>query len=155
MALQSSARLGWSLFVIAGFASLWILFGIANKRGWNIPKNIILLLIFTSILEIAWDYLTGFNKWSFNFVIPIMFSASIIALTIFALIRKLHPGDYLFILFIISILSICSFFLIAFHLVSVIYPALICFVFSVISASRIIIFEKKSLLIEFKRRMHI
>ncbi|MDR0878589.1 MAG: DUF6320 domain-containing protein [Treponema sp.] len=155
MAIQSSTRLGWSLFVIAGLASLWILFGIANKRWWNIPKSIILLLIFTSILEVAWDYLTGFYKWSFTFVIPIMFSASIIALTIFAVIRKLQPGDYLFILFIMSIVSVCSLLLIIFHLVSVIYPALICFVFSVISSSRIIIFEKKSLLKELRRRMHV
>jgi CHASE2 domain-containing sensor protein len=106
-------------------------------------------------LEIAWDYLTGFNKWSFNFVIPIMFSASIIALSVFAIIRKLQPGDYLFVLFIISIVSICSLFLIIFHLVSVFYPALICFVFSVISASRIIIFEEKSLVKEIKRRLHL
>jgi hypothetical protein len=155
LALQSSTRLGWSLFIIAGLASLWMSFGIANRRWWNIPKIIIWLLIFTSVLEVVWDYLTGFYKWSFTFVIPIMFSASIVALSVFAIIRKLQPGDYLFILFIISIVSICSLFLIIFNLVSVIYPALICFVFSVISASRLIIFERKSLLKEFKWRMHL
>jgi hypothetical protein len=155
IALHSGSRLGWSLFVIAGLASLWLSFGIANKRWWNIPKNIFLQLVVISAMEIVWDLFTGFHKWSFNYVIPIMFSCSIVALTVFAHIRKLRPGDYMFILFIINIVSICSLLLIVFHLVTVIYPVLICFTFSVISAARIILFEGKSLWEELKRRMHI
>jgi hypothetical protein len=155
IALHSGPDLGWSVFVVAGLASLWLSFGIANKRWWNIPKNIILQLIVLSVMEIIWDYFTGFHRWSLNYVIPIMFSASIVALSIFAKIRKLHPGDYLLILFIINILSLCSLLLIIFHLVTVIYPVLICFTFSVISAARIILFEGKSLWEELTRRTHV
>jgi hypothetical protein len=155
MAVNSGADLGWSLFVIAGLASLWLSFWIAKKRWWNIPKNIFLQLVVISAMEIAWDFFTGFHKWSFNYVIPIMFSCSIIALSVFAQIRKLRPGDYMLILFIINIVSICSLLLIVFNLVTVIYPALICFTLSVISAARIIVFEGRSLLEELKRRMHV
>jgi hypothetical protein len=155
IAMHSGPDLGWSVFVIAGLASLWLSFGVANKRWWNIPKTIILQLIVLSVMEIAWDYFTGFHKWSLNYVIPIMFSASIVALSVFAKIRKLHPGDYMLILFIINIFSLCSLLLIVFHLVTVLSPVLICFTFSVISAARIILFEGNSLWEELKRRAHI
>jgi hypothetical protein len=155
IALHSGHDLGWSLFVIAGLASLWLSFGIANKRWWNIPKNIMFQLIILSAMEIAWDYFTGFHKWSLNFVIPIMFSASIVALSVFAKIGKLRPSDYMLILFIINIISLCSLLLIVFHLVTVLYPALVCFTFSVISSARIILFEGKPLWEELKRRTHL
>ncbi|GHT48522.1 hypothetical protein FACS1894102_1760 [Spirochaetia bacterium] len=154
IAVHSVNDLGWSVFVIAGIASLWLSFGIANKQWWNIPKNIFWQLVLLSVLEILWDWFTGFHKWSFNYVIPIMFSCSIVALSVFAHIKKLRPGDYILILFIITIVSICSLLLIIFHLVTVVYPALVCFTFSIISSARIILFEGKSLLAELDRRMH-
>ncbi|GMO30600.1 MAG: hypothetical protein Ta2F_05890 [Termitinemataceae bacterium] len=155
MAVHSISKLGWSLFVIAGFASLGLSFYVAGKRRWNIPKNIFWLLLVTSLLEIAWDYWTGFNKWSLDYVIPIMFSASIVALSVFAHIRKLRPSDYMLVLFIMNIISVCALLLIIFKLVTVIIPALICFVFSVISTARIVVFEGKSLREELKRRTHV
>ena len=145
----------WSLFVISGLCSLWLCFLVSNKRWWNIPKNIFLQLMVLSVLEIAWDFFTGFNKWSINFVIPIMFTCSMIALFVFAKVRKLNAGDYILFLVIISILSIFSLLLIIFNAVTVIYPALICFTFSVISTAFILLFEGKSLLEELKRRMHL
>jgi hypothetical protein len=155
IAINSSTQLGWSIFVAAGLVSLWISYWAANKRMKNIPKNIFAQLVVLSIMEIVWDVFTGFHKWSVSFVIPIMFSCSIVALTVFSLVRKLRPPDYMLILFIINIISICSLLLIIFNLVTVIYPALVCFTFSVISSARIIVFEGKSLLSELKRRMHI
>ncbi|GMO40209.1 MAG: hypothetical protein Ta2B_20060 [Termitinemataceae bacterium] len=155
MSVSASSKLGWSLFVIAGFASLAVSFFVANKRWWNIPKIIFLLLLLTSVLEIAWDYWTGFHKWSLDYVIPIMFSASIVALSVYAHIRKLRPGDYMLILFITNIISVCALFLIIFQLVTVVYPALVCFVFSVTSTARVILFDGKLLREELKRRTHV
>ncbi|GHU38556.1 hypothetical protein FACS1894190_00350 [Spirochaetia bacterium] len=155
MAVSANSQLGWSLFVIAGLASLALPFWVAKKRWWNIPKNIFWLLLVTSILEIAWDFFMGFHKWSFTYVIPIMFSAGVVALSVFAHIRKLRPGDYLFILFMTNIISVCALLLIVFNLITVVYPALVCFVFSVVSTARIILFEGRSLLEELKRRGHV
>ncbi|GHT71228.1 hypothetical protein FACS1894110_23970 [Spirochaetia bacterium] len=145
----------WSLFVIAGLASLWLSFLTINRQWWNIPKNIFLQLFVISILVLLWDFFTGFNKWSIDFVIPILFSCSMIALAVFAKVRKLKVADYIIFLVIISVISIFSLLLIIFHVVSIIYPAMICFTLSIISLAFLLLFEGRSLLHELQRRMHL
>jgi hypothetical protein len=145
----------WSLFVVAGLGSLWLAFSVSNNRWWDIPKNIFFQLVLVSALAILWDFFTGFNKWSLNYVIPILFSCSMIALSVLAKIRKLSAGDYMLYLVIISIISVFSLLLIVFKVVTVALPALICFAFSVISIAHILLFEGRLLLDELNRRMHL
>ncbi|GHU18813.1 hypothetical protein FACS1894163_11200 [Spirochaetia bacterium] len=145
----------WSLFVIAGLASLWLSFLTINRQWWNIPKNIFLQLFVISILVLLWDFFTGFNKWSIDFVIPILFSCSMIALAVFAKVRKLKVEDYIIFLVIISVISIFSLLLIIFHAVSIIYPSVICFTISIISLAFLLLFEGRSLVHELQRRMHL
>jgi hypothetical protein len=143
------------MFVIAGLASLWLSFLTINRQWWNIPKNIFLQLFVISILVFLWDIFTGFNKWSIDFVIPILFSCSMIALAVFAKVRKLKVEDYIIFLVIISVISIFSLLLIIFHAVSIIYPAMICFTLSIISLAFLLLFEGRALLHELQRRMHL
>jgi hypothetical protein len=145
----------WSLFVIAGLGSLWLSFLVTNSQRRDIPKNIFLQLFVISIMVLLWDYFTGFYLWSLNFVIPILFSCSMIALSVYAKVRKLNVEDYVMFLGIISVISIFSLLLIIFHVVTIVYPALICFVLSIISLAFLILFEGKSLWEEIRQRMHI
>jgi hypothetical protein len=150
-----SGGVWWSLFVIAGLGSLWLSFLVINNRWWNIPKNIFLQLFVISIMVLLWDFFTGFYLWSLNFVIPILFSCSMIALAVFARVRKLNAEDYIIFLGIISVISIFSLLLIIFRVVTIVYPALICFALSVVSLASLILFEGKSLREEIQRRMHL
>jgi hypothetical protein len=145
----------WSLFVIAGLASLWLSFLTINRQWWNIPKNIFLQLFVISILVFLWDLFTGFYKWSIDFVIPILFSCSMIALAVFAKVRKLKVEDYIIFLVIISVVSIFSLLLIIFQVVSIVYPAMICFTLSIISLAFLLLFDGRALLHELQRRMHL
>jgi hypothetical protein len=144
----------WFPFVLAGLGSLWFSFLVINRQRRNIPKNIFLQLMVISILALSWDFFTGFYKWSLNFVIPILFSSSMVALAVYAKVRKLRAEDYIFFLCIISLISIFSLLLIIFHVVAVVYPAVICFALSVISLAFLLLFEGKLLKEELKRRMH-
>ncbi|GHU59777.1 hypothetical protein FACS189444_5690 [Spirochaetia bacterium] len=154
-ALERSGGIWWSFFVIAGLGSLWLSFLVINNQWWNIPKIIFMQLIVISVLVLLWDFFTGFHKWSLNFVIPILFSCSMIALAVFAKVRKLKVEDYIIFLGIISVISIFSLLLIIFHVVTIVYPAVICFALSVISLAFLWLFEGKSLLAELQRRLHL
>jgi hypothetical protein len=145
----------WSLFVIAGLGSLWLSFLVINNQWWNIPKIIFLQLLVLSVLVLLWDFFTGFYKWSLNFVIPILFSCSMTALAVFAKVRRLKVEDYIIFLGIISVISIFSLLLIMFKVVTIVYPALICFTLSLISLAFLLLFEGKSLWEELQRRMHL
>ncbi|GHV77756.1 hypothetical protein AGMMS49942_25770 [Spirochaetia bacterium] len=150
-----SGGIWWSLFVIAGLASLWLSFLVVNNQWWNIPKIIFLQLLVLSAMVLLWDVFTGFYKWSLNFVIPILFSCSMPALATFAKIRKLKVEDYIIFLGIISVISIFSLLLILFRVVTIVYPAVICFALSLISLAFLLVFEGKSLWEELQRRMHL
>jgi hypothetical protein len=145
----------WSLFVIAGLGSLWLSFLVINNQWWNIPKIIFLQLLVLSALVLLWDFFTGFYKWSLNFFIPTLFSCSMIALAVFAKVRKLKVEDYIIFLGIISVISIFSLLLILFRVVTIVYPAVICFALSLISLAFLLVFEGKSLWEELQRRMHL
>jgi hypothetical protein len=150
-----SGGVWWFLFVFAGLASLWLSFLVINRQWWDIPKNIFLQLIVISIMVLLWDFFTGFYKWSLNFVIPILFGSSMVALAAFAKVRKLRVEDYVLFLGIISVISIFSLLLIIFNVVTVVYPAVICFALSIISLGFLLLFEGKSLREELRRRMHL
>jgi hypothetical protein len=145
----------WFIFVFAGLASLWLSFLIINRQWWDIPKNIFSQLIVISIMVLLWDLFTGFYKWSLNFVIPILFSSSMVALAVYAKVRKLRVEDYVLFLGIISVISIFSLLLIIFHVVTVVYPAVICFALSIISLAFLLLFEGRPLREELRRRMHL
>jgi hypothetical protein len=145
----------WFLFVLAGLASLWLSFLIINRQWWDIPKNIFSQVIVISIMVLLWDFFTGFHKWSLNFVVPILWSSSMVALAVLSKVRKLQIEDYLVYLSIISIISIFSLLLIIFKVVTTVYPAMLCFVISIISLAFLLLFEGKSLREELRRRMHL
>jgi hypothetical protein len=153
--LEESGGIWWSFFVIAGLGSLWLSFLVINNQWWNIPKIIFTQLIVLSVLVLLWDFITGFHMWSLNFVIPILFSCSMIALAVFAKVRKLKVEDYIIFLGIISVISIFSLLLIIFQVVTIVYPAVICFALSIISLAFLWLFEGKSLLEELRRRLHL
>jgi hypothetical protein len=150
-----SGGVWWSLFVIAGLGSLWLSFLVINSQWWNIPKIIFLQLLVLSAIVLIWDFFTGFYKWSLNFVIPILFSGAMLALAVFAKVRKLKVEDYIMFLGIISVISIFSLLLILFKVVTIVYPAVICFALSLISLAFLLLFEGKSLWEELQRRMHL
>jgi hypothetical protein len=145
----------WFLFVVAGLGSLWLSFLVLRAQWWNIPRIIFWELLLISILVFGWDLFTGFYKWSFNFVIPILFSCAMIVMTVFAKVRKWKVQDYIIFSGVISVVSIFSLLLIIFHAVTLIYPATICFAVSVISLAFIILFDGAPLREELKRRMHL
>ncbi len=145
----------WSVFVFAGLASLWVTFLVGMKKRRNIPKNILLQAIVLPIIVFLWDVLTGFHKWSLNFVIPILYGCSMIGMAVFARIRKLQGPDFIIYFVILSIISILSLLLIIFQVVSIVYPALVCFGLSVISLAYLSIIEGKNLISEIRKRMHL
>lgn len=145
----------WSLFVLAGIASLWLSFAVIIKKRNNIPKNILWEVLVVSIIAIVWDLFTGFNKWSIDYVLPILCSCAMIAMAVTAKIKKLHIEDYIIYLIIDSIFGIVPLILILCGALTVIYPSAVCVVGSIVSLSALLIFEGTALKAEIIRRMHL
>ncbi len=145
----------WSLYVIAGSITGWIVIWIAVKMRGNITKNTIWLTLIISILSIIWDISTGYRGWSIDYVFPIICCFAMIEMFIVASIKKLKIEDYIIYLIIDILFGIVPLILLLLDVVKIVYPSLICVVGSVISLTILIIFEGKALKAEIVRRIHL
>ena len=145
----------WSLFVIAGIASLWIDFAIVIKKRKNLPKNILWQVVVVSLIALLWDRSTGFHGWSLDYVLPILCSCAMVAMTIVAKVRRLDIQDYILYLMIDCILGIVSFVLILTGMVSIIIPSALSFCASIVFLAFLLFFEGKAMWAEIQRRFHL
>ncbi|GHU69802.1 hypothetical protein FACS1894184_14360 [Clostridia bacterium] len=152
MVIPANGR--WSLFVIAGVASLWLEFAIAMKKRRDLPKSIIWHVVSVSIIAFAWDFVTGRNGWSLDYVLPILSTAGMLALTIVSKARKLDIQDYILYLFIACVLGFVSFVLILTGSVRIIIPSAINFCAAIVFLAFLLFFEGRALWAEVQRRLH-
>ncbi len=145
----------WSLLVVAGLCSLWCTVGLAFYKRRNVPKLILWQVGWISGLSILWDILTGFHRWSVNFVIPIVCTLALIGMTMLARVTRRDIGDYVIYLITDILWSISAFLLILCGVLTVVLPTYICLGTSILLLSALIIFRGRTLWAEISRRMHI
>lgn len=145
----------WFLFVIGGIGSLWISLMLVLKKRKNIPKTILWQAGVLSILAYFWDRFTGFQGWSLNYVLPILCTCAMVAMSAIAKIRKLDIQSYIFYLIIDCVFGILSFALLVMGKIAVILPSAICFASTIIFLAALLFFEGKALLAEIQRRFHL
>lgn len=145
----------WSLFVIAGIASLWVDFGVVIKKRKNLPKTILWQVAIISFVAWVWDLLTGMHGWSVDYVLPLLCSGAMLAIILIAKMRRLEIQNYIFYLLLNSILGLVSFVLILTDFVRIVIPSAISFCVSIIFLAFMLFFERKTLAAEIQRRLHL
>ncbi|QAT50344.1 hypothetical protein EQM14_11545 [Caproiciproducens sp. NJN-50] len=145
----------WFLFVIGGIGSFWISLILVLKKRKNIPKTILWQVGVLSILAYVWDRFTGFQGWSLNYVLPILCTSAMVAMSVIARARKLDIQSYIFYLIIDCVFGILSFILLVMGKVAVMIPSAICFASTIIFLAALLLFEGKALFAEIQRRFHL
>lgn len=145
----------WSLFVLAGLASLWADLGMIVKKRKNTPKNILWQVALISVIALIWDHFTGAHGWSLDYVLPLLCICAMVSMWVLAKIRRLQIQDYILYLIMVCILGLVSFILVITGTVNVVIPSAICFASSIIFLTALIIFEGKALWAEIQRRLHL
>lgn len=146
---------GWSAFVIAGIASLWLIFGISVKKKGNLSKSILWQVFVVSLLALAWDLWTGFHGWSIDYVLPILFTCSLIAMSVTAKIMRLQAEDYILYLVLDSMCGLLPLAFILSGALRVVYPSAVCVAASIIFMAALFLFEGRALRDELTRRLHL
>jgi len=141
--------------VIAGLASGWLAVGIAVKK-WGRPlKAVFWQVCILSLLALAWDYGTGWRGWSLDFVLPILYICTLLAMAVIARVLRLGPSDYLLYLVMNILLGLVPLVLLLGGTLRVKYPAVICAAVSVILLAVLVLFEGPALKGELLRRLHL
>lgn len=145
----------WCGFVICGIISSWISLALVLKKKANIPKTVLWQVGILSLLAYVWDRFTGSKGWSLNFVLPILCTSAMVAMSVIARVKKLNIQNYIFYLVIDCVFGILSFTLLAAGKITEVIPSAICFASTVIFLAALLIFQGKALLAEIQRRFHL
>jgi len=140
---------------IAGLASGWLTVGIAVKKRGKPLKAVFWQVCLLSILALAWDHGTGFRGWSLDFVLPILYTCTMLAMALIARLLRLRASDYLLYLIMNILLGLVPLVLLLCGALRVAYPAVICAAVSVIFLTVLILFEGRALKDELLRRLHL
>lgn len=145
----------WCLFVIAGLATTWLLIWAALRKRSSPAKVMLWQLGLVSALSLLWDLCTGFYGWSVNFVLPIFIPCMQLAVVITARALRLKSSEYLFYLVLCVAAGLLPLISLAFGLLRVVYPSVICGGVSVIGLAALILFRGSELRSEIARRSHL
>ncbi len=140
---------------LAGLASGWLTVGIAFKKRGRPLKAVFWQVCVLSILVLAWDHGTGWRGWSLNYVLPILYTCTMLAMAVIAGLLRLRAPDYLLYLLLNILLGLIPLALLLTGVLRVAYPAVICAAASVVFLSILILFEGPALKGELLRRLHL
>lgn len=145
----------WFMFVVAGLLSVWIAAANTVKKRGNLLKSVLWQVCVDSVLLVLWDFGMGFLKWSVDFVLPVLYICSIIAMFVIAFCKHIQPQDYLLYLVLDILIGLIPAILLLTEVVQVIYPSVVCVVVSVVAMAALILFNGQALKNELIRRLHL
>lgn len=145
----------WSAFVVAGLACGWLTFAVIIKKRGNIPKAILWQVGLVSALAYAWDRWTGMIGWSLDYVMPILCTCAMIAMSVIARIIRLRIQDYILYLVLDILFGLVPLILLLHGMLHVVYPSAVCIAASVIFLAALLLFEGTAFKDELIRRLHL
>jgi len=140
---------------MAGLASGWLTVGIAVKKRGKPLKAVFWQVCVLSGICLAWDYGTGFRGWSLDFVLPALYTCTMLAMALIARLLHLRSSDYLLYLILNILLGLVPLLLLLRGALRVVYPAVICAAVSTVFLAALILFEGPALRDELLRRLHL
>ncbi len=145
----------WSLLVLGAIGSLWVSLVMAVRKRTNLPKGILWQVVLLSLLSLAWDWGTGWHRWSINYVIPLVCMLAMLAIALLSRVIRKRLEEVLVYLLIDGALGIAPLVFLLAGWVSVELPSLLCVAVSVLFFVAIILFWGDVLRGELSRRFHI
>ncbi len=145
----------WSLFVLAGLATTWLLLWAALRKRSSPAKVILWQLGMVCALSLLWDWCTGRHGWSVDFVLPIFIPCMQLAAVVTARVLRLRGEEYLFYLTLCVAAGLLPLLSLACGLPRVVYPSAICGGISVVGLAALVLFKGGELKEEIVKRIHL
>lgn len=145
----------WSLFVIAGLASMYIIFmGImrGHKRILSMMFYMCFLLI---MITVIWDNLIGFKGWSLNYVLPSLAISYGLFLLLLRFISHLSWYDIGIYIYLHVLLEFVPIILLAKNIITFKPLAIISAIFGIINLTILLVFDFSHFKKDIAMRLHI
>ncbi len=96
----------WFPIPCAGIIYAWLIFRYGVMAGDSHQAKIIVLLTFGVLFTIVIDYMTGFNRWSVNYVIPSGILTADLAMIVSMIVNRKNRQSYVVPMLIIILISL-------------------------------------------------
>ena len=126
-----------------------------KRQRNNIAKSVLYQAIIILPLLLILDYLTGFHRWSVNFAIPSLLTASILAILVIAFVSKYNEHRCLVYILVNAIFAAVPVILLALGVVTIHWPSFGCIGVTVLSVAAMVLFARVNTIHELKRRLHL
>lgn len=145
--------LNWFWFAAAGCFCAWLVVSVAYTKRRNILKNEMWELLLITGIAVLWDNFTGWRGWSVDFVFPFGAMAVLGSIPVIARINHLEPEEYLFYLVQAGIAGCVPIILVWTGIIRFVHPSVICSGISFLVLAGLFIFQKKSTVGEFRKKL--
>ena len=135
---------------------MWLALAVAFYKRYNLLKNAMWQLVVVTVVCTVWDLLTGWKKWSVNFIFPLVSIVIIISMMIISTIYYRHPKQYM-IYFIMAAgygLLLPLVFILT-GLVTIAVPSVVSIVFSFLTLAALLIFKGREFMEEMEKALHV
>lgn len=145
----------WSLLVTLGAVSIWTSVVTTIRRRGAFHRKLMDMGFLIGLFSLLWDYLTGWHRWSIDYVIPITFICCMLIAAILGWVLKL-PSEH-FVVYLL-ILNLCGMIPTLFLLTGwnkTRLPSFICVTVSLLLFAALLVFQWPMVKNEARRRLHL
>lgn len=148
------ATIPWCIIAIAGVFYLYFSAKFFLKKHRNYGWFILTQVFLCSIVTLAVDFTLGYRGWSVDYAIPFVIISGSLATSVISIIKPFRFKEYFIYLLIIALLGLIPLILILTGAASVYWTSAVCVLYSVLTVVAMIIFSRRRLNLELKKRLH-
>lgn len=145
----------WAAITVAALIYAWASAFNVLRRIPNPASVIMCQLIAASALCFVIDYLTGYHKWSVNFVIPFLIVAAALATSLMIAIKPMRYRENTLYQLIIAVLGVLSVLLWVFGYSDIEWPVVTAAFVSILCFFTVLVFSRRRAGTELKKRFHV
>jgi len=145
----------WSLFAVLGIACgwLWAVVGIVKKS--KLLNSIVWQCFLISALAFLWDGLTGWHRWSAEYVFPCVCIGAMLAVIVLSRVFRMPGKDYLILLIVCAVMGVVPLVFLFTGVLQMAIPSVICAAVSLIVIFIQLIFNGKAMRREIRKKLHL
>lgn len=153
--LMTNRETLWSLVVVGNIVYMWVAIGAAVRRWTKVGFNVLVQALSLSGLLLLIDGFTGYHGWALDYVIPFLLMTATLCVTLLSIIRRMDAKKFILYLFLTALTGLIPIVLYALGLVKVMWPSLVCAVYSLLSLIGMFVFADRYTKQELKKRFHL
>lgn len=152
--LLTFRRYWWSLIVISNIAYMWVAIGTALKRRSKPGFIVLVQALSLSVLMVIIDRFAGTGKWALNYAVPLCLITAALSITIIIIVKRIQYREFLLYFVLVALLGFLPVVLMAFGIVTVLWPSLVSALYAGLSLFGIFILADNAIKIELRKRFH-